>query len=76
MSNVIQFPQPKMAVLKLDGGGELRQNLWERRRSMLAWERSKEYAKYQAELMYPDQARRKREENRLAHQEYRKLMFP
>lgn len=76
MSNVIEFPQPKVAVLKLDGGGELRQDLTERRRSMMAWERAKEYAKHEAEIRYPDQERRKREESRIAHEEYRKLMFP
>jgi hypothetical protein len=72
MSNVIEFPQR----LKLDGGGELRMDMTARRRSMMAWEKAKEYAKWQAELRYPDHDRREREESRIAHAEYRKLMFP
>lgn len=76
MSNVIQFPQPNVAILKLDGGGELRQDVWERRRAIKGWEMAKEYAKHKAELMYPDPERRKREERRIAHEEYRRLMFP
>jgi hypothetical protein len=72
MSNITYLPQR----LKLDGGGELVLDMTARKRSDMAWERAKAYAKHKAEAMYPDLERRKKEEHRLAHQHYCQLMFP
>lgn len=75
MSNVIPFPY-RPQRLQLDGGGALVLDDRARSRGLLAMKKACEYAKHKAALLYPDPERRKREETRIAHEEYRRLMYP